>query len=256
VSVKGGRVFAILGEGLSEDELFGRRAGLLGKLIRLRTEHRATALADLAAFEFANNPDGGEVDENPYGVLALTKRHHLVVDAGGNSLLSVSGGSVSTVAVFPSQLVDAPPFLGLPPGTQIPAESVPTSVAVGPDGAYYVGELTGFPFPPDKARVWRVEPGGQPEVFADGFTNIIDLTFGRDGSLYVLEIAKAGLLAAEAGGDATGALLRLAPDGTRTEIASEGLVSPGGVAVARDGTIYVTNYSVFKDRGEVVRIRE
>ena len=39
-----------------------------------------------------------------------------------------------------------PPEFGLPP--EITAEAVPTSVAIGKDGAIYVGELKGFPFRP------------------------------------------------------------------------------------------------------------
>ena len=38
-------------------------------------------------------------------------------------------------------------------------QSVPTSVIVGPDGALYVGELTGVPFRAGTARVWRVAAG-------------------------------------------------------------------------------------------------
>lgn len=44
----------------------------------------------------------------------------------------------------------------------------------------------------------------------------IDLAFGPDGSLYVLEYATAGLLSR----DPTGRLVRLAPDGTRTTVCS------------------------------------
>ena len=56
-----------------------------------------------------------------------------------------------SLATFADRLVDAPPFLGLPPDTKIPMDTVPTSVALGPDGNYYVGQLTGFPFPVDAA---------------------------------------------------------------------------------------------------------
>jgi len=53
-----------------------------------------------------------------------------------------------------------------------------------------VSELTGVPFTAGVARVYRVEPdGGAPEVFLDGFKTIIDLDFGPDGSLYVLQHA-------------------------------------------------------------------
>ena len=65
----------------------------------------------------------------------------------------------------------------------MPVETVPTTVVVGPDGAYYVGQLTGFPFPVGGASVYRVAPGGEPEVYASGFTNIIDIGFGPDETL-------------------------------------------------------------------------
>ena len=81
-------------------------------------------------------------------------------------------------------MVDAPPFLGLPPNTKIPMDTVPTSVAVAPDGSYYVGQLTGFPFPVGAANIYKVPAGGgSAQVVASGFTHIVDLTFGPDGSL-------------------------------------------------------------------------
>jgi sugar lactone lactonase YvrE len=124
-------------------------------------------------------------------------------------------------------------------------------VAKGPDGAYYVGELTGFPFLVGAARVWRVVPGKAATVYATGFTNIIDLAFDRRGRLVVLEIAKNSLLS----GDPTGALIRVNRDGSRTEIASAGLVTPTSVAVADDGTFYVSNKGTMAGTGEVLRIR-
>jgi len=120
----------------------------------------------------------------------------------------------------------------------------------GPDGAYYVGELTGFPFEPGAARVYRVVPGENPEIFEDGFTNIIDLAFGSDGSLYVLEYSRNGLLS----GDLTGALIRIAPDGTREEIASEGLFTPAGLAIDAHDRLYVSNDGGFPEEGEVLKL--
>ena len=80
-------------------------------------------------------------------------------------------------------------------------QAVPTSIAKGPDGQYYVSQLTGFPFPVGGANVYRVNPRtGEKSVFASGFTNIMDLAFGRDGTLYVLEIDHDGLLGASGDG--------------------------------------------------------
>jgi hypothetical protein len=66
-------------------------------------------------------------------------------------------------------------------------QAVPTSVVVGPDRQYYVSQLTGFPFPPGGANVFRVNPRtGAVSVVASGFTNIMPggITVGKDG-LYV-----------------------------------------------------------------------
>jgi sugar lactone lactonase YvrE len=230
----------------------GRRAA---RLYRVLAGGRLRAVADLGAFEATVNPDQGqpgtEIDTNPNALVSLRNRH-LVVDAGGNSLLRVSeDGCIATLAVFPVGQVAAPPFLGLPPGTMIPLQPVPTSVAVAPDGSYRVGQLVGFPFPPGTARVFRVpRGGGTPTVVAEGFTHISDLAFAADGSLLVLQLATGSLL----GPPTPGALVRVAADGTRTTIVSEGLVRPTALAVAANGDVYISNRGTSYGEGEVVRL--
>ena len=72
------------------------------------------------------------------------------MDAGGNSLLKVGKrGKVSTTAIFPNTNV---PF----GGGEFSMDAVPTAAAKGPDGAIYVSQLTGFPFPKGGASIWRV----------------------------------------------------------------------------------------------------
>jgi hypothetical protein len=222
-----------------------------GELIRLQPDGTWETVADLGAYEIANNPDGSPppVTFNPYAVLALPDER-IVVDAGGNDLLRVApDGEISTLAVFPQRFVPAPPFLGLPPGTQLPMQAVPTSVARGPDGVLYVGELTGFPFPLGGARIYRVVPGEEPQVYAEGFTNIIDLVFEDDGSLLVLENAKNSILSP----DQTGTLIRLKPDGSRTTLASTGLIRPTAVVIGFDA-LYISNCGVCAGGGHVLRL--
>jgi hypothetical protein len=225
-----------------------------GKLYKISLFGRLREFADVAGYEATADPDKNEpgsegIDTDPYAVQA-TRRGALVADAGGNDLLRVHRhGDISTVAVFPFRNVMAPPGIpDVPP--EVPMQPVPTDVVRGPDGAYYVSELTGFPFPTGAARVYRVVPGEAPEVYASGFTNISSIAFGRDGSLYVLEIAKNGLLSM----DETGALIRVRPDGSRSEIASEGLVAPTGLAISRRGKIYVSNHGDTAGNGEVLRL--
>jgi hypothetical protein len=106
-------------------------------------------VADIGTFELSDNPDGGLPDSNPQGLLS-TPHGQVIADAGGNSLLSAVRGDISTLAVFPTRLVPDP--FG---GPDIPMQAVPTTVTRGPDGALYVGQLTGFPFPVDAANVYR-----------------------------------------------------------------------------------------------------
>jgi hypothetical protein len=230
----------------------------LGRLFEIGRRGGVTELADISGYEDVANPDQaepglGEVDSNPYGVTTFLGSH-IVADAGGNDLVKVDRrGNVSTLTTFPliqgttvPQLsCPAPP--GFPPaGVPIPAQPVPTSVTVGLDGNIYAGQLTGFPFNVGVANVWRVNPfTGAKRVAASGFTNIVGVAAALDGSLYVVEITRNGLLEGEACGDFAGRLWKVSRNGTKTEIeVPGGLSAPGGVAVGLDGTIYVTNHSV------------
>jgi hypothetical protein len=225
-----------------------------------------TVIADVAAYEAEANPDGGLIDSNPYSLL-MVDDGFLVVDAGMNAVVHVSmTGEITTVAVFDARMVDAPPFLELPPGTQIPMESVPTSIAVGPDGAYYVSELTGFPFEVGASRVFRMEDTngdgdaldeGELTVAHSGFTALVDLAFDSNGELWVLSIAKEGLLAAEDPENPAGfvsALIHVGADGTQTEILAGQLMAASGLAAGSDGALYVTNFGVMPGMGELARI--
>ena len=193
--------------------------------------------AFLARYEARHNPDRGPIDSDPYSVVAV-KGARYVTDAAGNDLLRVGRHGIRTVAVFPERMVDFN-------GEQIPMQAVPTGMVKGPDGALYVGELTGFPFPVGAARVYRIVPGHKPQVYARGFTNIIDIAFDPRGRLHVLEIAKNSLLS----DDPTGALIRVNRNGSRTTVASDGLVSPGGLAIGPSGRILVSNCGVCPGTG-------
>ncbi|TYB50841.1 ScyD/ScyE family protein [Nonomuraea sp. PA05] len=225
----------------------GRDGAAIATLVKASGK-RWRSVADLGAYEAANDPDQGQPgtgpDSQPYAVLPHGSGA-LVVDAGANDLLRVGpGGRISTVAVFDVRLVPGPG------GGEVPMHPVPTSVARGPDGALYAGQLTGFPFPVGGAGVWRLAPGEPPAVYASGFTNIVDITFDRRGRLLVLEIAANGLLS----GDPAGALHRVERDGTRTLIAGDGLFTPTGVAAGPDGAYYVSNKGTLAGSGEVLRI--
>jgi hypothetical protein len=241
------------GSTISRDTLAGQNpvADLFGRLLRIK-HHKVRKVADLWAFERDVNPDAAvgnpAVDSNPVDVL-FDRGRFVVADAGGNAIDVVDHkGRVRTLAVFANRLVPNP--FG---GPDIPMQAVPTSVVVGPDRQYYVSQLTGFPFPPGGANVFRVNPRtGAVTVVASGFTNIMDLAFGRNGTLYVLEIDHDGLL----GGSDDGGLFAVSRHGKKRQIVLPPgtLTMPGGIAVGRDG-LYVTNKAGSPGGGEVLRIR-
>jgi hypothetical protein len=246
-----GELFGVIGFGADP----ARRAQLgavgdgFAQLVRLPLGGAAQNVADLGAFEVASNPDGGLPDSNPYGLL-VTATGFAVADAGGNSLVLVTpAGVVSTRSVFPNRPNPLPPP---PPSFQ----AVPTSVVAGPDGALRVSQLTGFPFIAGAANVYRIDPTtGAPTVEYSGFTNIVDLAFGPDGDLYVLQISANGL--ASPLGPGPGQLIRVDADtGARTTLLGDPLFFPGKLLITPDGSIYVSNFGVSAGGGQVLLLPE
>jgi glucose/arabinose dehydrogenase len=254
VSVGHGVVYAVTGG--SEDPNM-----LLPTSMKLfRVSHgRVREVADLFAFEEAVNPDkiwhegAGAVQSNPFDVAVLKGGRLLVADAAGNDILVVkANGDVDWVAVLTPAFTRGP-------------EPVATSIAVGPDGAYYAGELTGFPGTPGLSRIWRIArgsrhvvcPSSECAVFASGFTSIIDLAFGPDGRLYVVELDEAGWLAVEGNGFAAtpagGTVSSCNVRRGSCSVVESGLSLPTAVTVDRDGTVWVSEHAPMLFAGARVR---
>ena len=215
--------------------LFRSSASVFGSLLHVAASGEWRVIADLSTVELQSNPAGGPLDSNPFGVLA-EPGGRIATDAGGNALLSVApNGAVAAIATFPSR-------------PERSTDAVPTAVVRGPDGALYVSELTGAPFSDGAARIYRVPEGSAPSVYLSGFKTIIDLAFGPDGSLYVLQHATGAMFFA-----GPGQIVRVYPDGVRSVVVS-GLVRPTSLLVDVDGTIYVTNHGIEIGAGEVLRI--
>ncbi|GAB3277908.1 hypothetical protein GCM10027589_03820 [Actinocorallia lasiicapitis] len=264
---RNGRLVMILsGMSASGRKALGPGARKLSTLVSLPSRK---VRADFAKFEAKYNPDKTPValdgtNSNPQSLVVEKDGSVVVADGGANDLLKVAkNGRIKLLALFPPRCATLPPGIpedqAPPPGKckkgQVPAESVPTSVVKGPDGAYYVGELTGFPFVKGSARIWRVTRDGRKKVVADGFTNIIDLAFDARGRLLVLEFSHQGLVS----GSSRGALIAV-KGGKRTTLLTKGLTGPTGLAVSGRHA-YIVNAGVPGEgggkphRGQVLKFR-
>ncbi|MBB4658635.1 ScyD/ScyE family protein [Parvularcula dongshanensis] len=198
-------------------------------------------LASLADFELTN-PDGAELNSNPYGV-AASGDGFVVTDAGGNSLLDVAAdGTISTRAVLPEEpnpLPFGPPVY----------QAVPTGIALGEAGEVLVAQLTGFPFPPGGADVFAVGEDGSVSSAAAGFTNLIDVAFGADGTIFALELDSDSLI----GPEMTGSLWMIDDLGVRTLLYG-GFMSPTSVAIGPNGEIWVAENGLSPTDGRVVEL--
>ncbi|HEX3513136.1 MAG TPA: ScyD/ScyE family protein [Trebonia sp.] len=228
--------------------------------------HGKSKVVDLAAFAAAHPQSAsslgtvpGEVayDSDPYDVIAY-RGGWVVADAGANDLLYVSAaGQVSMLARFPAVAEQVPAgVFGNPAPITVDAQAVPTSVAIGPDGALYVSLLRGVPSDPGTADIYRVVPGHQPEIWARGLTSVTAIAFDRRGRLLATEFNTGGLLSPPT---VPGALVRISDNGrTVTTLPVPGLYQPTGVAVSPDGTVYVSNYGdstvASSQPGEIVKI--
>jgi hypothetical protein len=225
-----------------------------------------TKVVDIAAFAAAHPQSAsslgtvpGEVpwDSDPYDVVAY-RGGWAVADAGANDLLYVSAtGRISILARFPAVAEQVPAgVFGNPTPITVEAQAVPTSIAVGPDRALYVGLLRGVPSDPGTADIYRVVPGQQPVIWASGLTSVTAIAFDRQGRLLATEFNTGGLLSPPT---VPGALVRISNDGqTVTTLPVPGLYQPTGLAVSADGTVYVSNFgdstTTSSQPGEIVKI--
>ena len=141
------------------------------------------------------------------------------------------------------------------------AQPVPTSLAVGPDGALYVGELGGVGGPGTgndvgDVNVYRIVPGQAPTVYASGLTMIGSIAFDQAATAGHGDRHGRHPRPGDQGSGlpAPGAIIRINADGSQTTLASAGLEFPLGITVAKDGSVYASNFGVIPRLSAPLRV--
>lgn len=209
-------------------------------------------------------------ESNPYGV-ALVPEGILVVDAGADALFLIRNDStIDTVIAFPDFGQAPVPVLSCgnnstpPVGTMVNISSVPTAVAIGPEGDYFVGFLTGEPYAPGASKVLKismVEERSEPTIYVDNLTQITGLAFDADGSLYISQLSDASILEFEvcqSNPPVNGSVIKVDTNGNRETIGQFPYVND--VAVDKEtGAVYVAVNSIFSNAvggGSIVKLTQ
>jgi DNA-binding beta-propeller fold protein YncE len=225
---------------------------LLGHLLRVSPGGQIRDIANVGDFDYAWSNAHFDLandfpDADPYAVLALGTQVY-VADAASNTLDRVlPNGSIQILAFFHPNVL---------------ADSTPTCIAKGPDGALYIGTLAlvdSLAFG-HAATVYRVDlsqtdPGDMSKVlnvatpWATGLWPINGCAFGADGAFYASQLITTQQFS---NGDVV--KIPFATPSVHISLTGGTLLFPAGVAVGHDGSVFVSNGAAEVPVGQVVRL--
>lgn len=184
-------------------------------------------------------------DANPNDQLRVGTTTY-VADAASNTLDAVTGGYVRQLAFLPNN------------GS---SDAVPTCVAMGPDGALYLGELAPGATA-NGSKIYRYSLRYHTlRVWARGLNVVDGCGFDSSGNFYATEFQSHGFNPGPSGNPA-GDVIQIRHNGTRRVLGAGHLFYPQGFATDNAGHIFVSNWSIFTGTpasphmptGQVVRL--
>ncbi|MFL5761371.1 MAG: ScyD/ScyE family protein [Thermomicrobiales bacterium] len=228
-------------------------------VVRIDTATGAvTQVADIGAYEAANNPDGTDVNSNLYGMDIGADNQLYVADAGGNTVYKVApaSGQFSLLGIVPERTPQGAPVAPSASPVASPAaggggnlQAVPTAVHVGADGNVYIGLLGALV--PGVGAVTVAQADGSFRDVVVARTAVVGVTLGPDGLIYASEISLNMASTPPAAGD----VVRFEANGTVTPILG-GVATPNGIAFDGAGNLLVVVNSVAmgpQPNGQVLR---
>lgn len=216
-------------------------AGTTNAVMRVEGDGTLAQVVDLSAFWRAHPPAVGdpgdaEPDGTPFAMIQARGRLY-VVEAHSGAIDEVAADGRIT------RLIDLSRSLG---------HVVPTGIAFR-DGAFFVGNLHGFPVRVGAARIHEVADNGEINALPAKLTAVLSVAVDARGRLYALESTTSEGSPPVPG---TGRLVRLAPRSAEVEAIATGLTFPTSMAFGPDGALYVSNFGFGfpPGAGQIVRI--
>lgn len=203
-------------------------------LNRVSPDGKLTKVADIGKWNDDHPPPPGNGDAvpkgNPYDMVAWRGKLW-ISDGNYNQVLKVDPGTGRIDLAFRDD------------------RSVTVGVTVGPDGVYFA-QYGPAPYLPGTARVDKITSDGKVHRgVVKGLQTAIDVAFGRDGTMYVLEYAQKFSAKKLRYIEYTGQLLRIGKDGSQHPVVRN-LMFPTSVVTGPDGALYVSHYGNEANHGE------
>jgi sugar lactone lactonase YvrE len=212
-------------------------------IVRVNADGTVTQVADLSAFLKAHpvakpHPNDFEPDGTWYNMIRVGGELYAIEPNHGELDRVTMSGEVSRIAdISASQ-----------------DHIVPTCLAMGPDGSFYVGNLTVEPYTDGAAKILKIGMDGSVSDFQTGLTMVVGVAFDQQGRLYALESSTGNLPAPPFLMPGSGKVVRVTSSGLET--VAEGLTFPTAMTFGPDGQLYVSNKGFgFKEgEGEILKL--
>jgi hypothetical protein len=203
-------------------------------------------LANLSEFALTNpGTYPPTYDREPEGLFfqfAVVSRDYYVTETNHQFLVRIRpNGTVQPVINFSSIY-----------GPHVPSHYAGPSGLVYHHGFLYIGVQRSYVAPRGEAVVWQFNPrNNQLTVFAKDLTDVMGITFGRDGTLYVLENTTAPKIPK----NGTGKII--AVKGQNQTTIATGLDFPMGITAGPGNALYVANcgFGCRPGQGSILRFQ-
>ncbi len=171
---------------------------------------------------------------NPYSVAWDTTGNTYVVDASANLVVKIDTAfNYKIITTFPKIALNVSNFSQY-------TDYVPTIILNSPDGGFYIGNLTGWPFLDGLASIIKMDENGVQTPFVSNLTQVTEMEIDSlTGDLYALQYAHFDTSALN-WISGTASIIRISQGGSQIDTIVSGFGPSAGMVRDSIGGFYVT----------------